>query len=103
MTAGNLPLLTASRNHQGVFNGINVNGMLYQLESGGHGWYIRVIPDNAPVNVYWVSGSRFYAAKIHLITDPAPEIRLEKFDEISFVPPEEKSAIFNAIAAWEQP
>jgi hypothetical protein len=101
MAERKLQLLTATRNHQGVFDGINVNGMLYQLESGGHGWHMNVFPGKPPGNVYWVSGTRFYAAKIHLITEPANEIRLELFDEISFVPPEEKSAVLKAIAVWD--
>lgn len=101
MNAHPLKPITAARNRQGVFGGFNVNGVEYTLESGGHGWHITVFPGRDPVNVYWVSGTRFYSAKIHLLTEPASEIRLETIDEISFVQPDEKTAVLAAIAAWQ--
>lgn len=101
MHAQALKLLTAARNRQGIFGGFNINGVEYQLESGGHGWHITAFPGRDPINIYWVSGTRFYSAKIHLLTEPASEIRLETFDEISFIQPDEKTAVLAAIAAWE--
>ena len=95
------PQLTAARNRHGVFGGFNVNGLEYKLENGHHGWHITVFPGSGPVNVYWVSGTRFYSAKIHLFTEPASEIRLEIFEEISFIQPDEKAAVLGAIAAWQ--
>lgn len=101
MQAEVFPRLTAAGNRQGVFGGFNVNGVQYSLESGRHGWHVTVFPGHDPVNVYWVSGTRFYSAKIHLLTEPETAIRLETFDEISFVQPEEKKAVLAAIADWE--
>ena len=95
-----LPTLTAITNHQGVFGGHTVNGVLYELADGSSGWHMTTWEDASPVNVYWVANSKFYAAKIHLETEPVSEIRLEVFDEISYVVPTERSAVFEAIAAW---
>lgn len=101
MHANALPRLIAACNRQGVFGGFNVNGVQYHLEGGRHGWHITVFPGRDPINIYWVSGTRFYSAKIHLLTEPDSAIRLETFDEISYIQPEEKSAVLAAIAAWE--
>ena len=102
MAENKLQVLDATENRQGVFEGFNVNGVHYDVEGAERAWHITVFPGKDPVNVYWVASNRFYAVKIHLITDPAGEIRLETFDEISFVPPEEKSAVLKAIAEWEK-
>lgn len=102
MQANSIQVVTATDNHQGVFDGFNVNGVHYQVDKGGRGWHLTVFPGKDPVNVYWFSNHRFYAAKIEFATEPICQIRLEVCDEITFIPYEEKTAIFKAIAEWEK-
>jgi hypothetical protein len=101
MAESQLQVLTATRNRQCVLEGFHLNGVQYQVDNGDLGWHVTASPGRDPVNVYWVAGNKFYAVKIHILTDPCPEIQLELFDEITFVPFEEKGAILKAISDWE--
>jgi hypothetical protein len=97
-----LQVLTPTFNRQGIFDGFDINGSQYENANGELGWHITAWPGHDPVNVYWVSGQKFYSAKIHLLPAPVCEVRLETFDEISFVEAAEKTAILKAIAVWEK-
>jgi len=101
MLESSFPTLIAKNNHQGTFDGHSVNGIRYELPDGNCGWHITAWPGRDPVNVYWVTGNKFFAAKSHLLTEPESEIRLEIFDEISFVPHNERAAVLTAITTWE--
>jgi hypothetical protein len=101
MAVTQYPLLIPIGNRRGLFGGYNVNGMQYQVEGGELGWHITSSPGRDPVNVYWVVGDKFYSVKVHIITEPSTEIRLEMFEEITFVPADEKAAIMTAISDWE--
>ncbi|HZB89035.1 MAG TPA: hypothetical protein VE291_10285 [Terracidiphilus sp.] len=101
MPESSLRTLIAKNNHQGTFAGHSVNGIQYELPDGQCGWHITTWPGRDPVNVYWVANGRFFAVKIHLITEPDSAIKLEVFDEIFYIVPDERAAILAAIAAWE--
>lgn len=97
-----LQVLTPTFNRQGIFDGFDINGCQYEIPNGALGWHITASPGHDPVNVYWVSGHKFYSAKIHLLPAPVCEVRLETFDEITFVAVAEKAAVLKAIAEWER-
>lgn len=101
MAESSLHALVARENYQTVFNGYHINGVHYEVADGSRGWHITASPGCDPVNVYWVTAQKFFAARIHLLTEPDPEMRLEIFDEISFVPAGEKHAVLQCIANWE--
>lgn len=93
--------LTAKTNRQGTFGAHSVNGVQYQMPDAKLGWHITTWPGRDPVNVYWVADDRFYAVRIHLLTEPENKIQLEMFDEIFYVAPDERAAVLHAIATWE--
>ncbi|MDE3201803.1 MAG: hypothetical protein KGN79_12885 [Acidobacteriota bacterium] len=95
-------IVSAIDNHQGVFDGFNINGVRYQVVKGARGWHLTVFPGKDPVNVYWFYNHRFYAAKVDIETEPISRISLEVCEEITFIPHEERTAIFKAIAEWEK-
>jgi hypothetical protein len=86
---------------EGTFSGYTVQGFKYLGESGEVGWFTTSWPMKDPVHDFWISGTTFYRVKFHFAGNVSNRRLFEIFETIENVDPAERSAVLEAIQAWE--
>ena len=74
----------------GTFGGYAVQGLKDLNECEKVGWYVMSWPRTDPVHDFWISGTTFY------------RVRAETFEIVENIDPAERSAVLEAIQAWEK-
>jgi len=87
-------------NFEGTFSEYVVRGFKYLSESEEVGWYIMSWPRTDPVHDFWISGTTFYRARVHLAGEVSNRQRVEIFEVIENVNPAERGAVLEAIQTW---
>jgi hypothetical protein len=85
----------------GIFSGYTVQGFKYAGDGGEVGWHTSSWPMRDPIHTSWVSGTDFYKVKVHPPGDISNRQVVEILGLNSEIEPEERSATFEAIKAWE--
>jgi len=98
---GELKRLEQVSHHRGQFGEWVVYGFKYRNEEGQIAWHTMSHPNENPVHDFWVVEGKFHAVSIHYAYKMTNETRIETYGIID-VSPDEKKAILDAIAKWEQ-
>ena len=85
----------------GTFEGYIVQGFKYESDNGEPGWFTMSWPQRDPVHNFWVTGSEFYRATIYPAGEMSSRQRVELFDLVTDVTPQERKAVLAAIKQWE--